>query len=241
MKHQLIDVRKVSKKYKGNVYALKDINFSVKQGEFVYVIGASGAGKSTLLKLLYREEEQTSGSIKIGNTLVSRINHKQLYLLRRKLGVVMQKDLFLSDRTVFENVAVSIEAVSAAKSNEIALRTNDVLEVVGMVGMNDRKINELSIGQQKRVAIARAIVNYPTIVIADEPTANLDAKAALEIMKLFFKINSMGTTVIMATHDSTMVNTVRERVLELNHGELIRDEQEGGYTRYPDNKDVYIW
>lgn len=241
MKHQLIDVRKVSKKYKGNVYALKNINFSVKQGEFVYVIGASGAGKSTLLKLLYREEEQTSGSIKIGNTLVSRINHKQLYLLRRKLGVVMQKDLFLSDRTVFENVAVSIEAVSAAKSNEIALRTNDVLEVVGMVGMNDRKINELSIGQQKRVAIARAIVNYPTIVIADEPTANLDAKAALEIMKLFFKINSMGTTVIMATHDSTMVNTVRERVLELNHGELIRDEQEGGYTRYPDNKDVYIW
>lgn len=241
MRHQLIDVRKVSKKYKGNVYALKNINFSVKQGEFVYVIGASGAGKSTLLKLLYREEEQTSGSIKIGNTLVSRINHKQLYLLRRKLGVVMQKDLFLSDRTVFENVAVSIEAVSAAKSNEIALRTNDVLEVVGMVGMNDRKINELSIGQQKRVAIARAIVNYPTIVIADEPTANLDAKAALEIMKLFFKINSMGTTVIMATHDSTMVNTVRERVLELNHGELIRDEQEGGYTRYPDNKDVYIW
>lgn len=241
MKHQLIDVRKVSKKYKGNVYALKNINFSVKQGEFVYVIGASGAGKSTLLKLLYREEEQTSGSIKIGNTLVSRINHKQLYLLRRKLGVVMQKDLFLSDRTVFENVAVSIEAVSAAKSNEIALRTNDVLEVVGMVGMNDRKINELSIGQQKRVAIARAIVNYPTIVIADEPTANLDAKAALEIMKLFFKINSMGTTIIMATHDSTMVNTVRERVLELNHGELIRDEQEGGYTRYPDNKDVYIW
>lgn len=241
MRHQLIDVRKVSKKYKGNVYALKNINFSVKQGEFVYVIGASGAGKSTLLKLLYREEEQTSGSIKIGNTLVSRINHKQLYLLRRKLGVVMQKDLFLSDRTVFENVAVSIEAVSAAKSNEIALRTNDVLEVVGMVGMNDRKINELSIGQQKRVAIARAIVNYPTIVIADEPTANLDAKAALEIMKLFFKINSMGTTIIMATHDSTMVNTVRERVLELNHGELIRDEQEGGYTRYPDNKDVYIW
>ncbi|KRM92189.1 cell division ATP-binding protein FtsE [Liquorilactobacillus cacaonum DSM 21116] len=241
MKHQLIDVRKVSKKYKGNVYALKNINFSVKQGEFVYVIGASGAGKSTLLKFLYREEEQTFGSIKIGNTLVSRINHKQLYLLRRKLGVVMQKDLFLSDRTVFENIAVSIEAVSAAKSNEIALRTNDVLEVVGMVGMNDRKINELSIGQQKRVAIARAIVNYPTIVIADEPTANLDAKAALEIMKLFFKINSMGTTIIMATHDSTMVNTVRERVLELNHGELIRDEQEGGYTRYPDNKDVYIW
>lgn len=241
MRHQLIEARKVSKIYKGKIHALQNINFSIKQGEFVYVIGASGAGKSTLLKLLYREEEQTSGSIKIGNTFVNRINHKQLYLLRRQLGIVMQNDLFLSKRTVFENVAVCVAAVSDANDNEVMVRTNDVLDVVGMLNKSDRKINELSIGQQKRVAIARAIVNYPAIVLADEPTANLDSKAALEIMKLFFKINSMGTTVIMATHDSTMVNTVRERVLELSSGELIRDEQGGGYTKYPDNKDVYIW
>ncbi|KRN30730.1 cell division ATP-binding protein FtsE [Liquorilactobacillus mali] len=241
MGHQLIDVRKVSKIYKGNIQALKNINFSIDQGEFVYVIGASGAGKSTLLKLLYREEEQTSGSIKMGNTFVDRINHKQLYLLRRQLGVVMQKDLFLSQRSVFENVAVCVEAVSGVNDSEVAVRTKDALDVAGILDKSGRKVNELSIGQQKRVAIARAIVNHPSIVLADEPTANLDSKAALEIMKLFFKINSMGTTVIMATHDSTMVNTVRERVLELRHGALIRDEQDGGYTRYPDNKDVYIW
>lgn len=241
MRHQLIDVRKVTKIYKGRIHALRNITFSIKQGEFVYVIGASGAGKSTLLKLLYREEIQTFGSIKIGNTFASQITHKQLYLLRRQLGVVMQSDLFLSNRTVFENIAVCVEAVSGANNSKVAMRTNEALDVVGMLDKSSRKINELSIGQQKRVAIARAIVNHPSIVLADEPTANLDAKAALEIMKLFFKINSMGTTVIMATHDSTMVNTVRERVLELSKGELIRDEQDGGYTQYPDNKDVYIW
>ncbi|WP_311406615.1 cell division ATP-binding protein FtsE [Liquorilactobacillus uvarum] len=236
----MISLKNVNKQYSERVKALIDISFSVKQGEFVYLVGPSGAGKSTLLKLLTREEMMTSGSIKMGNMQVEKIALNKLYLLRRQIGIVMQKDLFIPYYSAFENITYCLEAlgVMGPLKEERGL---EVLELVGMAAYKDKMLQELSIGQQKKIAIARAIVNKPFVLIADEPTANLDTKSSAEIMKLFFRLNQRGTTVIMATHDSTMVNSIRKRVLELQGGRLIRDDHDGGYTSYADPKDIYIW
>ena len=234
----MISLRNVSKEFDNHNKALTGVTFDAQQGEFIYVVGPSGAGKSTLLKLLCREEQLTAGSIVMGNTCLERINTNALYKLRRQLGIVLQTDLFIPYYSVFENINYCLEAVGANAGKE---RVTAVLKQVGMSAYKDRYLSELSVGQQKKVAIARAIINKPPIILADEPTANLDAKSALEIMKLFFRINQAGTTVIVATHDSTMVNTIRKRVLELHRGQLVRDEENGGFTSVADPKDVYIW
>ncbi|KRL02095.1 cell division ATP-binding protein FtsE [Liquorilactobacillus capillatus] len=236
----MISLKNVNKNYGEHIKALIDVSLKVQQGEFVYLVGPSGAGKSTLLRMLTREELPTSGSIQIGNMHVEKLALNRLYLLRRQIGIVMQKDLFIPYYSVFENIIYCLEAlgVMGPQKKERAL---EVLELVGMTASQDKKLTELSIGQQKKVAIARAIVNKPFVLIADEPTANLDPRSSAEIMKLFLRLNQRGTTVIMATHDSTMVNSLRKRVLELQGGRLIRDDHDGGYTSYADPKDIYIW
>lgn len=236
----MISFKHVSKIYDGNVTALKDISFKIQQGEFVFVVGPSGAGKTTLLKLMDKEENITVGSVQMGNMQLSKIRPSRAYFLRRQVGVVLQKDLFLPELTVLENITYVLEALGFTE-DEKNKRARQVLTMVDMFEQRNQKINHLSIGQQKRVAIARAVINHPFVILADEPTANLDPKSALEIMKLFFKLNLNHTTIIMATHDSTIVNTLRHRVLELRNGRLIRDESNGTYSRFADPKDVYIW
>ncbi len=239
----MIKVKNASKRYgNGTHWALKNVSFHMNAGEFVYLVGPSGSGKSTLLKLLSRQEKVTTGSIQIDNILVDKISDPKLYLLRRKMGIVTQEDIFLPQHSAYQNVAFAIEVVEKNPQTEIVTqRALAALEQVGMLAYKDTLITDLSIGQRKRIAIARALVNNPLVLLADEPTANLDVKSAVEMMKIFLRIHDAGTSVIIATHDSTMVNSIRKRVLELSDGNLIRDEKFGGYTRVFDPKDVYVW
>lgn len=239
----MIKVKNASKRYgNGTHWALKNVSFYMNAGEFVYLVGPSGSGKSTLLKLLSRQEKVTAGSIQIDNILVDKISDPKLYLLRRKMGIVTQEDIFLPQHSAYQNVAFAIEVVEKNPQTEIVTqRALAALEQVGMLAYKDTLITDLSIGQRKRIAIARALVNNPLVLLADEPTANLDVKSAVEMMKIFLRIHDAGTSVIIATHDSTMVNSIRKRVLELSNGNLIRDEKFGGYTRVFDPKDVYVW
>lgn len=239
----MIKVKNASKRYgNGTHWALKNVSFYMNAGEFVYLVGPSGSGKSTLLKLLSRQEKVTTGSIQIDNILVDKISDPKLYLLRRKMGIVTQEDIFLPQHSAYQNVAFAIEVVEKNPQTEIVTqRALAALEQVGMLAYKDTLITDLSIGQRKRIAIARALVNNPLVLLADEPTANLDVKSAVEMMKIFLRIHDAGTSVIIATHDSTMVNSIRKRVLELSNGNLIRDEKFGGYTRVFDPKDVYVW
>ncbi|WP_414840628.1 cell division ATP-binding protein FtsE [Enterococcus saccharolyticus] len=239
----MIKVKNASKRYgNGTHWALKNVSFHMNAGEFVYLVGPSGSGKSTLLKLLSRQEKVTAGSIQIDNILVDKISDPKLYLLRRKMGIVTQEDIFLPQHSAYQNVAFAIEVVEKNPQTEIVTqRALAALEQVGMLAYKDTLITDLSIGQRKRIAIARALVNNPLVLLADEPTANLDVKSAVEMMKIFLRIHDAGTSVIIATHDSTMVNSIRKRVLELSNGNLIRDEKFGGYTRVFDPKDVYVW
>lgn len=239
----MIKVKNASKRYgNGTHWALKNVSFYMNAGEFVYLVGPSGSGKSTLLKLLSRQEKVTAGSIQIDNILVDKISDPKLYLLRRKMGIVTQEDIFLPQHSAYQNVAFAIEVVEKNPQTEIVTqRALAALEQVGMLAYKDTLITDLSIGQRKRIAIARALVNNPLVLLADEPTANLDVKSAVEMMKIFLRIHDAGTSVIIATHDSTMVNSIRKRVLELSDGNLIRDEKFGGYTRVFDPKDVYVW
>lgn len=239
----MIKVKNASKRYgNGTHWALKNVSFHMNAGEFVYLVGPSGSGKSTLLKLLSRQEKVTAGSIQIDNILVDKISDPKLYLLRRKMGIVTQEDIFLPQHSAYQNVAFAIEVVEKNPQTEIVTqRALAALEQVGMLAYKDTLITDLSIGQRKRIAIARALVNNPLVLLADEPTANLDVKSAVEMMKIFLRIHDAGTSVIIATHDSTMVNSIRKRVLELSDGNLIRDEKFGGYTRVFDPKDVYVW
>lgn len=239
----MIKVKNASKRYgNGTHWALKNVSFYMNAGEFVYLVGPSGSGKSTLLKLLSRQEKVTAGSIQIDNILVDKISDPKLYLLRRKMGIVTQEDIFLPQHSAYQNVAFAIEVVKKNPQTEIVTqRALAALEQVGMLAYKDTLITDLSIGQRKRIAIARALVNNPLVLLADEPTANLDVKSAVEMMKIFLRIHDAGTSVIIATHDSTMVNSIRKRVLELSNGNLIRDEKFGGYTRVFDPKDVYVW
>lgn len=237
----MITVKNVEKRYgKEPQLALENISFQIKPGEFVYLIGPSGSGKTTLLKTLYKEEALTRGSIQIDNILVEKISHSKLYLLRRKIGVINQEDLFLPYYTVYQNVAFALE-VRQTTRQQVKEKTLAALEKVGMLEFKNQSIENLSIGQRKKIAVARAIVNQPLVLLADEPTANLDVKSAVEMMKIFLRIHQEGTSVIVATHDSTMVNSIRHRVLELSKGQLIRDDQAGGYSLFSDPKDVYVW
>lgn len=224
----LIELKDVSKKYRRSTTALRHVTVSVNQGEFVYIVGPSGAGKSTFIKLLYREEKLSSGSLKVGEFDLAKIKKRQIPLLRRSIGVVFQDYKLLERKTVFENVAFAMEVIGE-KRKHIKRRVTEVLELVGLKHKMRAFPKQLSGGEQQRVAIARAIVNNPKMLIADEPTGNLDPEISMEVMQVLERINLQGTTVLMATHNAQIVNQLRHRVIAIEDGKIVRDEEEGDY------------
>ncbi len=224
----MIKLRSVTKKYKNNEYALKNINLDIVSGEFVFLTGPSGAGKSTLMKLLYREETPTTGTVIIGRTNVANLPDERIPDLRRKMGIVFQDYKLLQNQSVYENVAYVIRTLGMS-TKDINARVLSALKIVGLSSKIKSKPTELSGGEQQRVSIARAIVNGPPLLIADEPTGNLDPKNSLEVMHILEQINKNGITVLVSTHDHAMVNYFRKRVITLENGQIVRDIQAGTY------------
>jgi cell division transport system ATP-binding protein len=218
----------VSKQYNG-VRALTGVTVQIDRGEFVFLVGPSGAGKSTLLKMVLREETPTRGQIYIGGRSLVRMKHGDVPKLRRQIGMVFQDFRLLQERTAYENVAFAMQVIGAAPA-QIKKRVPEVLEQMGIRDLAKMLPRQLSGGEQQRVAIARALVNRPTLLIADEPTGNLDRDTAWEIVNCLREINSQGTTVIIATHAQEIVDTLRQRVIALEKGKLVRDEYEGVYA-----------
>lgn len=225
---EFIRFKNVEKTYKNGVNAVYDVNLSIKKGDFVFVIGASGSGKSTLIKMLYREEKPTSGQIILGGINVAKVKNSKVYKLRRKIGIVFQDYKLLPRLTVYENVAFALE-IYGLPSEEVRKKVLKALELVNLKSKTKSYPNQLSGGEQQRVAIARAIVNSPKLLICDEPTGNLDPDTSWEIMKVLEKINSLGTTIVMATHDRDMVNKMKKRVILLDNGKLVKDYEKGAY------------
>ncbi|KGR83822.1 cell division ATP-binding protein FtsE [Lysinibacillus odysseyi] len=224
----MIQMKNVIKKYPNGVLAANGITVNIKQGEFVYVVGPSGAGKSTFIKLMYREEKPTSGEVTVSGINLSTLKNARVPHLRRQLGVVFQDFKLLPRLTVYENVAFAMEVIEE-QPKEIRKRVMEVLELVGLKHKVRMLPNELSGGEQQRVSIARSIVNKPKVLIADEPTGNLDPETSWEIMEIFEEINRQGTTIVMATHNREIVNTVRKRVIAIEGGMIVRDEYGGDY------------
>jgi cell division transport system ATP-binding protein len=224
----MIEMQDVYKTYPNGVVALNGVNVRIKQGEFVYVVGPSGAGKSTLVKMMYREEKPTSGTIMVNGVNLSKLKDSRVPLLRRHIGVVFQDFKLLPKLTVYENVAFALEVIEESPK-VIRKKVMEVLELVGLKHKVRSYPDELSGGEQQRVSIARSIVNSPKIVIADEPTGNLDPETSWGIMELFEKINNRGTTIVMATHNREIVNTIRRRVIAMENGKIVRDEAKGEY------------
>jgi cell division transport system ATP-binding protein len=224
----LISMNNVSKIYPNGTVALDGINIEIHKGEFVFFVGSSGAGKTTLVKMLLKEESPTSGSISVDGVVINSLKRRQIPYYRRKLGVVFQDFRLLPDKTVAENIAFAMHVVEASR-REIARQVPRVLSVVGLGDKANVFPGQLSGGEQQRASLARAIVNNPSLLIADEPTGNLDPDTAWEIMKLLKEINQRGTTVIMATHARDIVNYMRQRVVTLERGRIVRDQERGGY------------
>jgi cell division transport system ATP-binding protein len=224
----MIQFINVSKEFPNGTVGLKEIDLKIEEGEFVFLVGASGAGKSTFTKLLIREMLPSAGNILVNGKSITRLKQRQIPHYRRNIGFIFQNYRLLSDRTAFENVAFAVEVLGASR-REVERKVDYALRLVGLEDRKTHFPDELSGGEQQRVAIARAIVNNPQIVIADEPTGNLDPETAKGIMDILNDINIKGTTIVMATHDSGIVNRASHRVLELSHGELIRDDKRGGY------------
>jgi cell division transport system ATP-binding protein len=224
----LISINNVSKIYPNGTVALDGINIEIHKGEFVFFVGSSGAGKTTLVKMLLKEESPTSGSISVDGVVINSLKRRQIPYYRRKLGVVFQDFRLLPDKTVAENIAFAMHVVEASR-REIARQVPRVLSVVGLGDKANVFPGQLSGGEQQRASLARAIVNNPSLLIADEPTGNLDPDTAWEIMKLLKEINQRGTTVIMATHARDIVNYMRQRVVTLERGRIVRDQERGGY------------
>ena len=219
----------VSKTYRSDVLALNDINIRIEKGEFVFVVGASGSGKSTFIKLIMKEIEPTEGKVFVNGRDLVRLRRKQVPILRRSIGVVFQDFRLLKDRTVFENVAFAQRIIGATK-HDIRKRVPEVLALVGLSEKIHAYPRELSGGEQQRVALARSLVNRPTLLLADEPTGNLDPKNSWEIMELLEQINRNGTTVVVVTHNQEIVNMMKKRVITLHKGVLVSDEKKGGYN-----------
>ena len=225
----MIHMKNVKKIYDDTgTIALENINLDVKKGEFVFLVGPSGAGKSTFIKLLLREVVPDKGDLTVNGRDVIRMSKKDVPYLRRGLGVIFQDYRLLPDKTVYENVAFAMQVIEAPR-RLIQRNVNNVLEIVGLRDKYKCFPNQLSGGEQQRVAIARAIVNNPTILIADEPTGNLDPETSWEIMDIFLKINAAGTTILMATHDKEIVNVMKKRVIAIEDGHIVRDEMRGRY------------
>jgi cell division transport system ATP-binding protein len=231
----LIQLINVSKKFANGHLALDNVSLNIENGEFVFLVGASGAGKSTIIKLLMKEYELDSGKIVINEKDITKLKRSQIPGLRRSMGVVFQDFRLLQDKTVYDNVAFAMEVIEAAPK-EIRRQVPMILGMVDLSKKSKQYPNQLSGGEQQRVSIARAMVNGPSILIADEPTGNLDPEMSWEIMKLFNEINQRGTTIVMATHDLTIVNRMKKRVVEVNEGHVVRDEKRGGYFSEDQNR-----
>lgn len=228
----MIEFQNVKKIYSSgsiNATALDDVSFTIGEKEFVSLVGHSGAGKSTILKLIYAEEKPTSGKIFFNGTDISKISSANLPYHRRKIGTVFQDFKLLSKKTVFENVAFALE-VSGYSNSQIRESVPQILEIVGLSNKMDSYPKEISGGEQQRTALARALVHRPALIIADEPTGNLDPISSWGIIQLLIKINKLGTTVILATHDKDIVNNIKKRVITLDQGRVIRDHSKGRYA-----------
>ncbi|MDP9341707.1 MAG: cell division ATP-binding protein FtsE [Actinomycetota bacterium] len=224
----MIKCEHVTKMYKDSVSALQDVNVEINKGEFVFIVGPSGSGKSTFIRLLLKEEEPTSGNIYVAGKNIGKLTRWKVPELRRNIGTVFQDFKLLPNRTVFQNVAFALEVIGKPK-HVVDQRVPEILELVGLGDKLNNYPDELSGGEQQRVSVARAFVNRPLILLADEPTGNLDPATSVEIMKLLDRINRIGTTVIMATHDNAIVDAMRRRVIELDSGKVVRDQSRGVY------------
>lgn len=237
----MIKMENVEKTYPKGVKALRDMSVTIEDGEFVYVVGASGSGKSTFAKLLIREEKMSKGKMSVCGFDLAKIKNRDIPKLRRQIGVVFQDYRLLENRTVFENISYALEVIGT-NPEEIKSRVMEALIQVELEDKADEKPTELSGGEQQRVGIARAIVNKPKVLIADEPTGNLDPKTALEIMRLFYRINLTGTTIIMVTHNRMIVNKVHNRVIEIKNGSLIEDKcKKSGSLQYDYSSGDYVF
>lgn len=224
----MIEFKQVSKIYEDNTAALKNINLAIKKGEFLFLVGPSGSGKSTFIKLLIKEINESEGSIYIAGRNICNLKSNRIPQLRRNIGCVFQDFKLLPNKTIFENVAFTLEVIGKPVY-EIKIQVPQVLKLVGLYSKINSYPHQLSGGEQQRVSIARAFVNRPPILLADEPTGNLDPGTSEGIMKILSRINLIGTTVLMATHDRNIVNSMRRRVVELEEGEIIRDQKRGVY------------
>jgi cell division transport system ATP-binding protein len=225
----MIAFRGVSKRYPSGDIGLDDVSFSIRRGEFVFLVGASGSGKSTTMRLLIKESEPTEGAITVAGRDLSDISRRRVPYYRRNLGVVFQDYKLLPNRTVYENVAYALQ-VTGGTRREIREKVPDILRLTGLSLKLHSYPDQLSGGEQQRVSVARAFVNHPPLLLADEPTGNLDPETSIGIMQLLYRINRTGTTVVVATHDVAMVDRMRRRVIELAEGRVVRDERAGGYA-----------
>jgi len=224
----VIKLENVTKTYKGEVVALRNASANIEKGEFVFLVGASGSGKSTFIRLLNKSEEPESGKIWVAGKDIGQLSGWRVPYLRRNIGAVFQDFKLLNNKTVAENVGFALEVIGRPK-HVVRTQVPAILELVGLQNKMNRYPNELSGGEQQRVSIARAFVNRPLILLADEPTGNLDPSTSVGIMRLLDRINRTGTTVVMATHDRGIVDTMRRRVIELDQGDIVRDQSRGVY------------
>lgn len=224
----MIHMKNVTKVYENGAVALNNINVDIRKGEFVFLVGSSGAGKSTFIKMLFREVLPSSGILTVNGRDVIRMANKEVPYLRRSLGVIFQDYRLLTEKTVYENISFAMQVIEAPR-RLMQRSVNSVLDIVGLRDKYKCFPHQLSGGEQQRVAIARAIVNNPSIVIADEPTGNLDPETSWGIMDIFQRINAAGTTIVMATHDKTIVDAMQRRVIAIEDGQIVRDEAQGGY------------
>ncbi len=225
----MIEFKNVTVIYDKNIVGLDDVSFSINDGEFVFLVGKTGAGKSSAIKLLTGEVKPTKGDVVIDGIIVNSLKRSKIPYLRRAQGVVFQDFRLLPNKTVYENVAFAMEIIGK-KKKEIKRKVPKILELVGLSERARNYPNEISGGEQQRVSIARALVNSPSLIIADEPTGNLDVETSNEVMKLFDEINKMGTTIVMVTHSEKIVNDMQKRVIQLENGSIVRDEEKGVYN-----------
>jgi cell division transport system ATP-binding protein len=225
----VISVQHVTKTYKNGVTALEDVTVDIEKGEFVFIVGTSGSGKSTFIRLLLKEEEVSRGQIFVAGKHLAKLSPWKVPYLRRNIGTVFQDFKLLQDKTVFENVGFALEVIGKPK-HIIDQRVPEILDLVGLGDKLNNFPDELSGGEQQRVSIARACVNRPLVLLADEPTGNLDPSTSVEIMRLLDRVNRIGTTVVMATHDQAIVDAMRRRVIELDTGKVVRDQARGVYS-----------
>jgi cell division transport system ATP-binding protein len=233
----MIRLQGVTKEYDGGTIAVKDVSLEILKGEFVFLVGPSGSGKSTIMRLLLREELPTAGDLWVAGKHINRMPSSKVPLLRRSVGTVFQDFKLLPNQTVYENVAFALEVIGRPR-HVVRQQVPQVLRLVGLAAKADRLPRQLSGGEQQRVSIARAFVNRPLILFADEPTGNLDPGTSVGIMRLLDRINRTGTTVVMATHDHAIVDAMRRRVVELDAGSVVRDQSQGVYQAVPETPDI---